>query len=141
MTSSGDYCRWLQVRGSQLYEKLQNRRNSEAWNQIQCQSSMAQHPHCLTLGSRSQQRVISSSCSSWLGSSSVIPSSFRGFNSTRTHLRKRPIFVSFFCRFADSKQENIITGSTQDHCLSFQMHLENCIHFFPITDRPFFVHL
>ncbi|CAK9258333.1 unnamed protein product [Sphagnum jensenii] len=85
--------RWLQVRGSRQYEKLQNRRNSEAWNQIQSQSSTAQHPHCSTLGSRSQQRVISSSCSSWLGSSSVIPSSFRGFNSTRTHLWKRPIFV------------------------------------------------
>ncbi len=99
MTSSGDYSRWLQVRGSRQYEKLQNRRNSEAWNQIQSQSSTAQHPHCSTLGSRSQQRVISSSCSSWLGSSSVIPSSFRGFNSTRTHLWKRPIFVSFFCRF------------------------------------------
>ncbi|CAK9860777.1 unnamed protein product [Sphagnum jensenii] len=111
VTSSGDYCSWLQVRGSRQYEKLQNRRNSEAWNQIQCQLSTAQHPHCSTLGSRSQQRVISSSCSSWLGSSSVIPSSFRGFNSTRTHLWKRPIFVSFLCRFADSKQENIITGT------------------------------
>ncbi|CAM6068674.1 unnamed protein product [Sphagnum tenellum] len=82
--------RWLQARGSQLCEKLHNRRNSEA-HEIQCQSSRAQHPHCLTCRSRLQQRA--SSSSSWLGRSVMPLSSLRGFNSTRIYLSKRPIFV------------------------------------------------
>ncbi len=108
--------RWLQARGSQLHEKLQNGTNSEAC-EIQCQSSRAQHPHCLTYGSRLQQRV--SSSSSWLGRSAMPSSSLRGFNSTRIYLSKRPIFVSFFCRFTDSTQEHYLLSTY--HCLSFQM--------------------
>jgi hypothetical protein len=86
--------RWLQVRGSQLQEKLQqNSRNSQV-QEIQCQSSRAQqHPHCLmTRRSRLQQRV-SLSSSSWLGSSSVMSSSLRRVNPMRRPLSNRPIFT------------------------------------------------
>jgi len=97
------WSRWLQARGSQLCEKPQNRGNSEA-HEIQCQSSRAQHPHCLTCRSRLQQRVSSSNSS--LGRSVMPSSSLRGFNSTKIYLSKRPIFVSFFCRFTDSTEEH-----------------------------------
>jgi hypothetical protein len=58
----------------------------------------------MTLRSRLQQRVSSSNSS--LGRSVMPSSSLRGFNSTKIYLSKRPIFVSFFCRFTDSTEEH-----------------------------------